>query len=159
MFERLKRLDETESKYPGLQKAISTAKYATADHFKRYRRDTETVIPPLLLCEAKQLNRIVEQATASSKYKPDLVRRYAHFQPLEGVVYVAREEIQEELLKRKEGVQFIAGVMAEEFSHAFTTFTYHNSTRTGFIEIPYSAHPHGLTPGYVYEHDLDPYSE
>ncbi len=158
MAERSNLAIEIEAKYPGLEKAVSIARRATTGYFGRFRHDTNAVIPPLLLCDAERLNERVDHVTAESKYRDDLVRRFAHFQPLEGVVYIAKEEVQSELRKGPQGVQQIAIVIAEEFTHALTTFRFENTIRTGFMVIPYGAQPHGLKAGAIYGHELEPYS-
>lgn len=159
MAERSNLAIEIEAKYPGLEKAVSIARRATTGYFSRFRHDTHAVIPPLLLCDAERLNQEVDHVTAESRYRDDLVRGFAHFQPLEGVVYVAKEEVQSVLRKGPQGVQQIAMVIAEEFTHALTTFKSENTTRTGFMVIPYGSQPHGLKPGAIYEHELESYSE
>lgn len=145
---------EIDRTYPGLRAAVSRASNVISPHFRLYRSNVESVKPPLFLADASTLNALVGKVNQGSTYEYNEIRMFAHFEPFEGVVYGAAEEIQKKLAEGRSGQQFITLVMAEEYIHAFSTVSTETGVRSGFISVTGERNPHTLFPGQIYDFSL-----
>lgn len=147
---------ELETNYPGLRRAVSRAAEVTTRHFRPFRKDVDIIKPPLLLCDADLLNPLVNETMRNSRYEQNEQRKFAHFEPLQGVVMGGSQELQAELRKGEKGQQQITFVMAEEYIHAFSTREEADQTRCGYIQLPAARTPHSYEPGKIYQYELPP---
>ncbi|OGG02455.1 hypothetical protein A2W14_06115 [Candidatus Gottesmanbacteria bacterium RBG_16_37_8] len=148
---------EAESSGLTLQRIVGKAADMALSAFQELRLNVQQLVPPILLCDEKDL---VKETALVFQNSPYTLREQGNilFEAVSGVIYASRQRVEKLLGEGKSGEFVLLLILLEEDLHALTTFPDFgdeiNVVRAGLMKFDCPRSWHNLEPGGIYSYNL-----